>query len=72
MAVTHFNQTELARRWRISPRTLERWRWINVGPAFCKIMGRVIYRLDDIEAFETAQRRDPGSEVVTANPAAGR
>jgi hypothetical protein len=51
----HLNQIELARRWRISPRTLERWRWLNQGPAYLKIGGRVVYRLEDIEAFEAAQ-----------------
>lgn len=52
MRETCLNQTELAARWKISPRTLERWRWINEGPQFLKIGGRVIYRLEDIEAFE--------------------
>lgn len=28
------NQSELADRWRISPRTLERWRFMKVGPVF--------------------------------------
>ena len=28
----HLNQIELSRRWRISPRTLERWRWLGEGP----------------------------------------
>jgi Helix-turn-helix domain len=51
----HLNQIELARRWRISPRTLERWRWLKQGPPYLKIGGRVIYRLSDIEAFEAAQ-----------------
>ena len=54
----HFNQIELARRWRISPRTLERFRWLQKGPAFLKIGGRVVYRLADVEAYELAQRRD--------------
>jgi hypothetical protein len=53
----HLNQTELSRRWRLSPRTLERWRWQQQGPAFLKIGGRVVYRLEDIEAFESLQRR---------------
>ena len=52
MRETCLNQTELAARWKISPRTLERWRWIDEGPQFLKIGGRVIYRLEDIEAFE--------------------
>jgi Helix-turn-helix domain len=51
----HLNQIELARRWRISPRTLERWRWLKQGPPYLKIGGRVVYRLADIEAFEAAQ-----------------
>lgn len=29
MRISHFNQAELAFRWRISPRTLERWRCSN-------------------------------------------
>ena len=53
----HLNQRELAKRWGISPRTLERWRSIGFGPAFLKIGSRVAYRLVDIEAFETAQRQ---------------
>jgi Helix-turn-helix domain len=51
----HLNQIELARRWRVSPRTLERWRWLNQGPPYLKLGGRVVYRLADIEAFEAAQ-----------------
>jgi hypothetical protein len=53
------NQIDLSRRWSISPRTLERWRWLRQGPEYLKIGGRVVYRLDDIEAFEAAQRRQP-------------
>ena len=52
MSVTHLNQVELAARWKISPRTLERWRWTGEGPAFIKIGGRVVYRLEDVEAYE--------------------
>lgn len=50
--VRHLNQINLARRWSLSPRTLERWRWEGGGPHFLKIGGRVVYRLDDVEAFE--------------------
>lgn len=52
LPVKHLNQVELSRRWSISPRTLERWRWIGQGPQFLKVGGRVIYRLVDIEAYE--------------------
>lgn len=48
----HLNQIELADRWNISERTLERWRWRGEGPAYLKLGGRVIYRLQDIEAYE--------------------
>ena len=57
MSISHFSQAELAFRWRISPRTLERWRWSKTGPAYLKIGGRVIYRLEDIEAFEKTSIR---------------
>jgi hypothetical protein len=53
--VRHLNQIELSRRWSISPRTLERWRWLKAGPRYLKIGGRVLYRLVDVEAFENGQ-----------------
>jgi len=59
--VRHMHQAELARRWNISPRTLERWRYLNQGPAFLKLGGRILYRLEDVEAFEAAQARDPAA-----------
>lgn len=55
--IRHLNQVELGRRWTISPRTLERWRWLRQGPGYLKIGGRVVYRLSDIEAYEAAQSR---------------
>ncbi len=56
-AVHHLTQLDLARRWRISPRTLERWRWLGQGPTFLKLGGIVVYRLEDIEVFEAKQLR---------------
>lgn len=58
MDVKHFNQVDLSRRWCMSPRTLERWRWLGQGPRYLKIGGRVVYRLQDIEAFEAEQLRE--------------
>lgn len=55
MAIKHFNQIELADRWGISERTLEKWRWLGQGPRFLKIGGRVVYRLGDIEEYEEEQ-----------------
>lgn len=41
----HINQKQLADRWELSERTLERWRAIGRGPLFLKIGGRVVYWL---------------------------
>ncbi|NVK59259.1 MAG: helix-turn-helix domain-containing protein [Rhodobacteraceae bacterium] len=46
------NQKELAERWTISHRTVERWRWAGESPAYMKIGGSVVYRVADIEGFE--------------------
>lgn len=70
MQLKHLNQNELSRRWRISPRTLERWRWLGQGPAFLKIGGRVVYRMEDIEAYEQSQHRHNTAEQ--AGTGAGR
>jgi hypothetical protein len=32
------HQTDLSRRWKVSPRTLERWRWQGKGPRFWQAM----------------------------------
>ena len=55
--VRHLHQIELARRWNISPRTLENWRWLGQGPAYLKVGGRVLYRIEDVETFEAANLR---------------
>ena len=62
----HLDQNELSRRWTISPRTLERWRWRNEGPAYLKIGGRVVYRLEDVEAYEQQQLRQAAPQAGAA------
>ena len=52
MSEVCLSQIELAARWKISHRTLERWRWTQEGPRYLKIGGRVVYRVSDVEAFE--------------------
>jgi hypothetical protein len=64
MAIQHINQVELSRRWRLSPRTLERWRSQGTGPHYLKVGGRVVYRLADIETFEAEQLRATGARQV--------
>ena len=67
----HLNQNELARRWNISPRTAERWRWLRQGPAYLKVGGRVVYRLEDVLAYEAAQRRTTEEQVSTETELTG-
>ena len=59
--VKHLNQVDLSRRWSLSPRTLERWRWLGEGPQYLKVGGRVVYRMEDIEAYEAQNLRDSTS-----------
>ncbi|MFT8245544.1 helix-turn-helix transcriptional regulator [Roseomonas sp. BN140053] len=66
MTIKHLNQTDLARRWCISPRTLERWRWLNQGPAYLKLGGSVAYRLEDVESYEAEQRRTTQAQAEQA------
>lgn len=51
------NERELADRWGLSPRTLQRWRVEGRGPSYLKLGGRISYRLSDIEAYEERQLR---------------
>ena len=63
MVVEHINQVELSRRWRLSPRTLERWRYRGTGPQYLKVGARILYRVADIEAFEAEQLRESPRSV---------
>jgi hypothetical protein len=71
-----FLQSDLAKRWRMSPRTLEQWRWQGRGPRFLKIGGRVLYRLADVEAHESASIHintiDPAEHDAAASLAVAR
>ena len=60
--VRHLHQIELARRWNVSPRTLERWRWLQQGPSYLKVGGRVVYRLEDIELYEAGRIKNSSAE----------
>ncbi len=70
VSIKHIDQKQLAERWNISAKTLERWRWAGEGPRFLKLGGRVVYRLTDIEAFEEAQLRSGTSTDPTSLTAA--
>ena len=44
----------LADRWVCSVARLQRWRTVGEGPQYLKIVGEVLYRLKDIDAYEEA------------------
>ena len=70
MSIKHLNQRQLADRWDVSEATLERWRTEGIGPVFMKLQGRVLYRVEDVEAFETDSLRKSTSERADAGGAA--
>lgn len=76
MLIKHLSQLDLSRRWIISPRTLERWRWLRQGPGYLKIGGRIMYRLEDVEAFEATRIKNvgqaPSQEMARPKAAASR
>lgn len=47
-----FSTKDVARRWRISPRTIEGWRDKGISPRYYKIGNRVRYHIEDIERAE--------------------
>ncbi len=57
MMTVHLTPKDLSARWHIATQTLDNWRWRGEGPRYLKIGGRVIYRLEDIEAYEAGQLR---------------
>lgn len=54
---TYITQRDLEARWKVSGRTLERWRAERYGPAWVILGGSIRYRLEDVERFEARQRR---------------
>lgn len=66
-AETYLSQRDLEERWKLSGRTLERWRAERYGPAWVILGGSIRYRLADVESFETRQRC--GGARVQAAPA---
>ena len=52
-----FNETELARRWNVSAKTLQRWRCEGAGPPYIKLSKAVRYPVSEIVAYEQANRQ---------------
>lgn len=70
MSTKHLKQSDLAARWEISEASLERWRCEGIGPVYLKLQGRILYRLEDVEAYEAASLRVSPSQRFTAGGAA--
>lgn len=49
-------EKELAERWKVSLRTLQRWRAEGSGPAYISIGGTIRYLMEDVRAYEDARR----------------
>jgi helix-turn-helix protein len=60
----YLTQPELAVRFRVSPRTLERWRWLKTGPNYTKLGGKVVYAITDVEAYERRRRAETHSSIL--------
>ena len=59
----------LAERWNLNPTTLSQWRWNGRGPQYLKLGRRVMYRIQDVEAFEEQQVRRDTSQGFTQQQA---
>lgn len=56
------NENELAQRWGVSPKTLQRWRSEGRGPRYLKLSKRVGYPVDAVIEFERSALHDSTSE----------
>ena len=56
------NEREVESYIGISINTLRKWRWEGKGPQFVKLGRRVMYRIQDVEAFIAAGSRSSTSD----------
>ncbi len=63
----HLRTPEAARFLGLSGRTLEKHRTYGTGPRYSKLGGRVVYRLDDLQAWV-----ERGAKSSTSDPGAGQ
>lgn len=64
------NDIELANRLGVSRKTLQKWRSLGIGPTYLKLGAKVVYRVEDIEAYvQRSLRKSPGLHDVTGGAA---
>lgn len=51
----YLTEKDLAKRWRLSTATLQRWRRDNMGPSYIK-MGCIRYDMKSVEEFENSKK----------------
>lgn len=56
------NENELAQRWGVSPKTLQRWRSEGRGPRYLKLSKRVGYPVEAVIEFERGALHDSTCE----------
>ena len=71
MKTMTLNESELAQRWGISVKTLQRWRCDKRGPKYWKLSKRVTYPIEEVLNFEANALREstalqPSVEEVAA------
>lgn len=57
MTKLNLTENELAERWGVSPKTLQRWRSERRGPSYLKLSKRVTYPIEDILVFERSKKK---------------
>ena len=61
-----FTEADLASRWGMSPKTLQRWRTEGRGPHYLKLGKRVTYTVNAIEAYENFVQHISTSQRVAS------
>lgn len=59
---TTLNEIDLATRWGMSPKTLQRWRTTKQGPEYLKLGKKVQYSMAAIEQYENQARTNVAFE----------
>ena len=59
----YLRESELALRWRMSERTLQRWRQAGKVPRHLRLGGPVLYPIADVLAFEAGRVSDRRDRV---------
>jgi len=68
-----YTEEELSKRWKVSMRTLAKWRQGKIGPAYIVVgKNRILYREEDVLAYEAsrAQGELPGAWKMAMQRAA--